>query len=727
MAAVAAAVLAAILLNEPGRVRATDPPGPVGAQDDWGAESGGLRCRLVAIPPGANDDAPDLSKRTNSFAGAADVTFAAEIKNVGDKSVTLLGVRYGDSYPTAVGKLNTEFFGPHLFEFEFTDPAGKPIPRPARAYVGSMLALSGASAHEIAPGKPLIVLLRPTKFSLPMDYRLPPGEYVARVRYRGPTADVLAELKKHWPDKPQAKAWSGEVASNPATFTVAADPASPKPPELAWGNPVNGLRAAVEFRPRPGRSSPTDAAGTVPMNTAVDVVLHLENVSERPISLVSETWRQEDAVTVKDEAGKEQKVGGSWYSGWPVMVRWTLRPGEIADLSAINLAIAADEDALKKFDHPVGKSLLARPGKYTIRYTVRIGSIQTKDDKGKVVVPGAQDWQGEVVTGDTVLTARPRTPADDAREKVGHFTGRVEFVAKDGKPITTGTVITRGAGKQNETPAAIHAGPIEILDCSDRPLTITVRAPGYEEALFYDVTLKPGEAKRLELSPAAPTRFRLVASADKKPVAGAKVRFFNKTADNAGGGPYPMDGLNGPIWATSAADGAVVLDMMQKTDPYYAKLGDAVYFFYIDPPAGLTGRFLGAIKAGMDLGDVTVSPPLEVRGEIRGTPAELDRFQAEWDQPFEMKTANPAAAAPYAVSEKLETKRDGNKLTFHLIGLRAGKLRVIANFGRPANTVSHIYGRRDPKPGDVVVEVDLKESIADLVITPAGRMPAAGR
>jgi hypothetical protein len=54
-------------------------------------------------------------------------------------------------------------------------------------------------------------------------------------------------------------------------------------------------------------------------------------------------------------------------------------------------------------------------------------------------------------------------------------------------------------------------------------------------------------------------------------------------------------------------------------------------------------------------------------------------------------------------------------------------LRIIANFGRPANTVSHIYGRRDPKPGDVVVEIDLKEFIADLIITPTGRMPAAGR
>ena len=52
-----------------------------------------------------------------------------------------------------------------------------------------------------------------------------------------------------------------------------------------------------------------------------------------PISLVSETWRQDDQVTVKDESGAERALQGSWYSGWPQMVRWTLRPGESAELA----------------------------------------------------------------------------------------------------------------------------------------------------------------------------------------------------------------------------------------------------------------------------------------------------------------------------------------------------------------------------------------------------------
>jgi hypothetical protein len=147
-----------------------------------------------------------------------------------------------------------------------------------------------------------------------------------------------------------------------------------------------------------------------------------------------------------------------------------------------------------------------------------------------------------------------------------------------------------------------------------------------------------------------------------------------------------------------------------------------VYFFYIEAPMGdLTSRFLGPVKAGTDLGDVKIGPPLEVRGEVHGTPEELERFAAEWDQPFDIRASSGAEPSLFAVSRPLYTKRDGNKLTFHLTGLRQGKLRVISNFGPRPHSVSHIYGRREPKGNDVVVEVDVKESLSGLILTPAGR------
>ena len=56
----------------------------------------------------------------------------------------------------------------------------------------------------------------------------------------------------------------------------------------------------------------------------------------------------------------------------------------------------------------VGKALITKPGRYTVRYTIRIGSIQMRDAQGNVTVPGKQDWQGEIATGETALTVRAR-------------------------------------------------------------------------------------------------------------------------------------------------------------------------------------------------------------------------------------------------------------------------------------------------------------------------------
>jgi hypothetical protein len=187
-----------------------------------------------------------------------------------------------------------------------------------------------------------------------------------------------------------------------------------------------------------------------------------------------------------------------------------------------------------------------------------------------------------------------------------------------------------------------------------------------------------------------------------------------------------MNGIEGPIHAVSAEDGAVVLASLQKLNHGYEDLGPAVYFFYIETE-GFAGRFLGPVKAGEDLGDVEMSRPLEVRGEIQGTPEELKNFAAEWDQPFTLKTANPTAAWDYAISQRLETKREGDKLTFHLTGLRPGKLRIISNFSSGTHHVKHTYTRRDPGESDVVVEVELTESLNDLIMTPQGRKPGDGK
>jgi beta-lactamase regulating signal transducer with metallopeptidase domain len=54
-----------------------DPP----AMNNFGPESAGLRCRLVAVPAMVDDMSPDLTKAAKTFARGDEVTLAVELKN----------------------------------------------------------------------------------------------------------------------------------------------------------------------------------------------------------------------------------------------------------------------------------------------------------------------------------------------------------------------------------------------------------------------------------------------------------------------------------------------------------------------------------------------------------------------------------------------------------------------------------------------------------------------
>ena len=172
-------------------------------------------------------------------------------------------------------------------------------------------------------------------------------------------------------------------------------------------------------------------------------------------------------------------------------------------------------------------------------------------------------------------------------------------------------------------------GPLAIPRCPFEPLTVQVCAPGFEETRFDDVAVKPDEVTRLSLKRADPAKFpaRDVATASRCPAPG----FASLTAvPPRPAGPYPVDGTSGPVWAMSNARGAVVLDMLQKIDPLDQRLGNTIYWFYIEAD-GLAPVFVGPVQAGQDLGEIKVGPLLEAAREVRGTKEELATFAAEWD------------------------------------------------------------------------------------------------
>ena len=668
----------------------------------------GLQARILTVAPDTDEQAPSLAtaKPQTQYAQPRDLTLLVELKNVGDHPIVLQGTRYGDSVgPPWPGKSVSDHFAPGLFHCDFLDKEGRRIEEPAHKIldVDTMLLLSGGMAETLPPGKSLVMLIRPLRWDAGMIRSMASGNFKVRVHYHGPSSAVLQEMKKVWPDKALTKAWSGDVVSGEAAFRIAGDPQM-KLPDLVWGKAVKGLQAAVEFQsPADTAQGLRDTANVAfPLGSRVNVRLHIKNVSKEAITFWSETWRQDDKVMLLDPTGKEKELQHAWYSGEPIMEHWTLRPGQEAILQAISLGLATDEEASKKFEHPIGPMVIGKPDKYRLLYRVRFGGIQQRDKDGKIVLPGEKDWQGTLDTGIAAVTVRPRRPED----KPPTFKTSLQFRSADGRPVAKGHVeVQVQTGGRSLFEGDLKAEHLVVADCPPGALTVLVRAPGYEETRFYDVAVKAGQVTSLTLKPAEPVRFRLVTH-DGKPVAGAKVRFFNRSKVLAGSGPYPTDGIHGPVWATSTAKGDVVLDMLQKIDPADPKLGNNIYWFYVEPPK-LGPLFIGPVQAGANLGKISVGPLLDVYGFVYGTKEELDAFSAEWDQPEPMKSREGEAPWIYAESKQLETKKEGNNLTFHLTGLRPGKLRIVSRFQRGGAAISHTYSRRDVTGNDVLYEIDL--------------------
>lgn len=367
----------------------------------FGAESHGLRCRLVALSPEVSDELPDLNDTTQTFAQSGDMTFGVELKNVSSETLTLLGVRYGEGYAENVrGTLRTDLLAPHLFDFEFIDKEGKPVPRTHREYFSRWHMLLNASTHELKPGESLLLVLRPAKFHAPMEYDLPPGTYQVRVRYRGLDEPLPENVRKAWPERTTLGAWPHEVESNSIDISIEEGSRRIEFQDWVWGKPVEGLRAAVAFRlPDNVEGDPLTAPG-VPLGTDMGVELHVQNVSDKPITFVSESNRQGDEVLITDEDGNKVEIESVWRTGSPIEVAWELAPGEVAQLPLLSSPI----DALKQ------------AGRYMVRYTVRFNSRVQKDAQGNVVVPRPGDFNREVDTGDTPLfLSDAPSPADEAQ------------------------------------------------------------------------------------------------------------------------------------------------------------------------------------------------------------------------------------------------------------------------------------------------------------------------
>lgn len=708
----ASLVIAVLYLSTSGSTLAAPSNQDAAIYQKGGEAVKGLVLRVISAAPKTNEQKATMDAAVVSqFAAPGEVTLVAELKNVSDKAIRLVGVRYGEGVSApSVGKSNTRRFGPILFQYAFRTKDGDLIEPPFNEGLGNpFLELSGALIEQIEPGQSIVCALRPLETRYDAMHWLPPGEYTLEVSYVGVDDATQAEMTKHWPKMGFTGLWNGKASSNVIPLTIADQPKL----ELEWGPTTSGLQAAIEFRDGDtyrAEGAPKPPPHEFPVGAAVSSLVHIKNVSDKPITFWTEEFRQGDTIEVTDATGKVTRPGVPFFTGWAVMSKWTLRPGEIAaTYSNIGSGMMQSPKTRGRGSPTLSPEAISFPGTYTAQIELNFGGLQTKDAKGNPV-PGPNDFSGKLKTGKAAFTVRQRNASDDPPK----VTASIVLKSKSGEAIRGGHVTITEVGGEVLFDKQIDGDRIELSGVDGiKPCYAAVRANGFEEQTFYELELSEKMPVTLELTKAKPVTMQLHWKG--QPISGAKIRHFVRSKAKANGGPFPMKGIEGDVWATSNERGEVLLDTLQKTDPFDAKLGDNVYWFYVEPPAEFAGKFIGPITAGQDLGEIALGKPITVRGEVHGTPAELDRFVAEWDQPEAVGKAGPDKPWDYAVSQNLEVHRVGDKLTFELNGLRPGRLRFVSNF--QGQSSGHEYAKRMVGPTDVVLELNLTESRSDVVLT----------
>lgn len=713
----ASLVIAVLYLSTSGSTLASPSTQDAAIYQKGGEAVKGLVLRVISASPKTNEQKASMDAAVVSqFVAPGEVMLVAELKNVSDKPIRLVGVRYGEGVTApSVGKSNTRRFGPILFQYAFRTKDGDLIEPPLNQGLGNpFLELSGAQIEQIEPGRSIVCALRPLETRYDAMHWLPPGEYTLEVSYVGVDDATQAEMMKHWPKMGFTGLWNGKVASNVIPLTIADQPKL----DLEWGPTTSGLQAAIEFKDGDtyrAEGAPKPPPHEFPVGAAVSSLVHIKNVSDKPITFWTEEFRQGDTIEVTDATGKVTRPGVPFFTGWAVMSKWTLRPGEIATTySNIGSGMMQSPKTRGRGSPTLSPEAISFPGTYTAQIELNFGGLQTKDAKGNPV-PGPNDFSGKLKTGKAAFTVRQRKAADDPPK----FTASIVLKAKSAvsvpdETIRGGHVTITEVGGEVLFDKQIDGDRIELSGVDGtKSCYAVVRASGFEEQTFYELELSEKTPITLELTKAKPVTMQLHWKG--QPISGAKVRHFVRSKAKANGGPFPMKGMEGEVWATSNERGEVVLDTLQKTDPFDAKLGDNVYWFYIEPPADFAGKLIGPITAGQELGAIALGKPITVRGEVHGTAAELDRFVAEWDQPEAVGKAGPDKPWDYAVSQNLEVRRVGDKLTFELKGLRPGRLRFVSNF--EGQSSGHEYAKRMVGPTDVVLELNLTESRSDVVLT----------
>ncbi|MDA1012962.1 MAG: hypothetical protein O3A00_00745 [Planctomycetota bacterium] len=358
----------------------------------WGQVNNGLRARLIPVSAEMSEDEIDPSKRLDTFTDADDAAFVIEVENVGRDPIKLLDTRYRSRGQKLRGTPHSDWCSQFLFSLNSLDDAGRPTLR----CLDPELTLGEAVVSTLDPGKLHRFLIRPARWVSAVKYRPKPGPHRISVTYHGLPRQAADILRLNQEDSPVLAAASVEVVTPAVSFEIAAAENAAQTPIRVWGEPNNGLRAAITFAPNQ-RSHPH---GTRP-----SLELYVQNVSKRLITIPATLVLSEFKVGMTDDGGKIVKVDQAHYLGIRVVTRVTLREKQIAIFQAGNIGILSAPKDIDAFRGKTHMRMVALPGDYHLQLSKDVGSsILRKDRQGKILAPLAGDWKGQLTTGRTPFT-----------------------------------------------------------------------------------------------------------------------------------------------------------------------------------------------------------------------------------------------------------------------------------------------------------------------------------
>jgi len=377
------------------------------AEAEWGDPANGLRMRVVPVHAEMSEEDVDMDAEQRKFKTQEEVAFAIEMENVSDKPICILDTRYGNTYGDHSGKPNSNWFGQFLFSIEYFDADGKKVEYPHVEFVAPDL--SGNSLiSEIAPGGSHRFLIRPAKWRSVMYQRLKYRRYTAVVHYHGLDKRAADRLQERKPTSETLNAWSGDVASVATKFQIASPLIPPR--TLSWGEPDNGLRAATSFSP----FLPWYGHGQ-----KLETLLHIQNVSDKPITLASEMWLSVASLAVEDADGNPVKLTPTMIrEGFSPMIRTALQPQQTIVLGAGDFGIAKNQEQADGIEDEDHGTMVVPTGEYRLQLTFESWRTpRMEDGKGKRLAPLEGDYVGNLTTGKKYLFLKDQ-PFDMSKEKV---------------------------------------------------------------------------------------------------------------------------------------------------------------------------------------------------------------------------------------------------------------------------------------------------------------------